>query len=808
MHDRKSAQTNGELRNSEHFYRELLQVLPTALYTTDASGHITFYNEAAVELAGRRPELGSDQWCVSWRLFRPDGSPMAHDECPMAVALKEDQPVRGQELIVERPDGTRVPVLPYPTPLHDMSGKVVGAVNMLIDLTDRQRAEQALLRLNKALARNVKRRTKELAATSAKLDDSERHLQLLVQGVTDYAIFMLDPSGIVVSWNTGAERIKGYRAEEIIGQHFSRFYTEQDRANGVPQRALATALREGRCELEGWRVRKNGEHFWGSVVIDPIHDDAGALVGFAKITRDETERQVAKEKAAESAELARAIIDTALEAFVQIDEHGIVHEWNARAEVVFGWSRVQAVGRDLWDLIVPPAEGNRYRKRLASFLRRDVSQKRGRRLQLQALRQDGAEITVELSATALRRGEHYLVNGFIRDLTEQLAAEAHLHHAQKMEAIGQLTGGVAHDFNNLLMSIIGNLEVLAAKLPERGSYGRYVEAALRAAWRGSGLTEQLLAFSRRQEIHPEIVSIDRLLRGITMLCQKTVGEGIEISVNAEKNLWAARVDQGQFEAALLNLAANARDAMDWSGRLTITAQNVTTRHGTGSDLPAGHHVLISVSDTGCGMDADVLAHAFEPFFTTKEVGRGTGLGLSQVYGFATQCGGTALIESKRGAGTTVRIYLPKADGEVKAERSLEDLAHAPNGTATILVVEDDPDVREMITEVISHLGYRVLVATDGREALSVLQNQSSIDLLFSDVVMPSGMSGIELGRGARRLRPNLNVLLSSGYVGEAAKSELIRSGVSFISKPYRPAELASKLSECLRASAQSNSSGL
>jgi PAS domain S-box-containing protein len=780
-------------------YRELLEALPAAVYTTDAAGRITYYNQAAVDLAGRAPESGNDQWCVSWRLFRPDGAPLPHDECPMALALKENRPVRGEELVVERPDGARVPVMPYPTPLHDRAGNLVGAVNMLVDLTDRKQADDALRQLNGVLARRVAQSTADLKQASVRLDESEQRFRMLVEGVTDYAIFMLDPAGIVTSWNAGAERIKGYSADEILGRHFSCFYPAEDRSRDLPRRALEISREEGRCEMEGWRVRKDGRRFWASVVIDPIRDDAGTLIGFAKITRDETERRLAKERLAESAELATGIIDTALDAFVQIDETGTVLEWNTQAEAVFGWSRAEAIGSSIWRLIVAPRESERYRRRLARFLRARGAGIPGRRLQLRAQRSDGAELLVELSITALRRGEGRVVNGFIRDVTEQRALESQLRHAQKMEALGQMTGGVAHDFNNLLMAIIGNLEVLAAKLPERGSYGRYVEAALRAAWRGSGLTEQLLAFSRRQEFHPEVASIERLLRGVTMLCQKTVGEGVEIAVRVAPELWPARIDSGQLEAALLNLAANARDAMDWSGRLTITAENLLTGPKRDLELSGGDYVVVSVADTGCGMDSHVLARAFEPFFTTKEAGKGTGLGLSQVYGFAKQCGGAVAIESKKGAGTTVRLYLPRADGVAKPERIVRDLAGAQPGSATILVVEDDEDVREMIIEVVSHLGYRVLAATDGREALSVLEEDATVDLLFSDVVMPSGLSGIELGRGARRLRPELSVLLSSGYVGEGARSELVRSGFSFIPKPYRPTELAAKLSECLRA---------
>jgi PAS domain S-box-containing protein len=286
---------SGGWPHDQQFYRELLQALPAAIYTTDAAGWISFYNEPAVELAGRRPELGSDRWCVSWRLYWPDGTPMAHDECPMAVALREDGPIRGREIIAERPDGTRVAVLPYPTPLHDASGKLVGAVNMLVDISDRKRIENTLRRLNVALTERVEEHAQQLEETAAKLDRTERDFRMLVHSVTDYAIYMLDPEGFITSWNAGAERIKGYREDEIIGQHFSRFYTEKDRASGLPERALATTAREGKYEAEAWRVRKNGERFWASVLIDPIRDDTGELVGFAKVTRDITERRQTQE---------------------------------------------------------------------------------------------------------------------------------------------------------------------------------------------------------------------------------------------------------------------------------------------------------------------------------------------------------------------------------------------------------------------------------------------------------------------------------------------------------------------------------
>ena len=252
----------------EQSYLHLLEALPVAIYTTDAAGKITYCNQAAVDFAGRRPKLGSDEWCVTWRLFRPDGTPLPHHECPMAVALRERRPVRGQEVIVERPDGTRIHTMPYPTPLFDSDGRLVGAVNLLMDITGQKRSEAAAWKMKALLEKRVERGTQVLADTAGKLKESEETFRLLVQNVTDYAIFMLDPDGYVANWNLGAERIKGYTRDEIVGQHFSRFYTEEDQMAGVPQQVLATARGDGRFEQESWRVRKDGSRFWANVVID------------------------------------------------------------------------------------------------------------------------------------------------------------------------------------------------------------------------------------------------------------------------------------------------------------------------------------------------------------------------------------------------------------------------------------------------------------------------------------------------------------------------------------------------------------
>ena len=298
--------------------RELFDALPAAIYTTDAAGRITFFNQAAVEFSGRTPEIGSDQWCVTWRLYWPDGRPMAHDECPMARALKEDCPIRGGEAIAERPDGTRVPFMAYPTPLHDASGRLIGAVNMLVDITSAKEADEARSRLNETLERRVEERTRQLTETLTKLRESECRFRLFVGSVTDYAIYLLDTDGVITNWNAGAESIKGYRAAEIIGQHFSVFYSPKDRQDGLPERALMTAAQEGRFEAEGWRIRKDGSRFWANVVIDAVRDDTGELIGFAKVTRDMTERRAVDDQLRQSQKM---------EAVGQLT-NGVAHDFN------------------------------------------------------------------------------------------------------------------------------------------------------------------------------------------------------------------------------------------------------------------------------------------------------------------------------------------------------------------------------------------------------------------------------------------------------------------------------------------------
>jgi PAS domain S-box-containing protein len=519
--------------------------------------------------------------------------------------------------------------------------------------------------------------TSESRQADALAKETERQFRILVQGVADYAIIMLDPAGRIASWNPGAERIKGYRLEEILGEHFSKFYTEEDRAAGVPARALATAALSGKYESEGWRVRKDGTRFWTNAVIDAIRGPDGSLLGFAKVTRDVTERRQAQ----------------------------------------------------------------------------------------QALEE---------------------------------AREA-LFQSQKMEAIGQLTGGVAHDFNNMLAGIIGAMELLRRRL-RVGRYAeteRYVEAAIGAANRAAALTARLLAFGRRQSLDVKPLEVNAIVSSMVELLRRTMGERIQVETRLRPDLWSALTDANQAENALLNLAINARDAMPDGGKLTITSDNVCLDRAQArafGDLAPGDYVVLQVTDTGKGMSPDILSKAFEPFFTTKPLGQGTGLGLSMIYGFAKQIGGHVRMTSEVDRGTSVFLYLPRSRVAGSEDPAI-DGAEVPQGAGeTVLVVEDDQAVRMLVAEILAELGYGAIEVNDAKCALPVLAGPQRIDLLITDVGLPGAMNGRQLAEEARRLRPGLKTLFVTGYAeGAASRGRFLEPGMDLIPKPFTLETLASKI---------------
>jgi PAS domain S-box-containing protein len=632
--------------------------------------------------------------------------------------------------------------------------------------------------------------------------NAQRRAQLLIERVADYAIYMLNPDGTVASWNAGARRFKGYTEEEILGQHFSCFYTEQDRAAGVPAHALKTALEKGRFEAEGWRVRKDGTRFWASVVIDPIYDDAGQLFGFAKITRDITDRKLAREELRRSEEQFRLLVESVVDyAIYMLSPEGVVTTWNAGARKIKGYTADEIIGSHFSRFYT---EEDRRRGMPDRIL--DQVRQHGR-VEAEGLRvrKDGSTFRANVVIDAIHDADGKLV-GFAkitRDITQRTqleeAREA-LQHSQRLEAVGKLTGGVAHDFNNILQVIGGSLQLLSGAVAGIPAAQRHLGMAMSAVDRGGKLSAQLLAFARRQPLQPVVLNAGRIVRGLEDMVQRAVGESIEVETAVSASLWNSLIDPHQLENVVLNLAINARDAMPHGGKLTIELSNTMlddTYVSAAHEVPPGQYVLLAISDTGTGMAPEVLARAVEPFFTTKGEGQGTGLGLSMAFGFVKQSGGHFRIYSEVGHGTTIKAYFPRS---FEAEQALPEPAasDASGGSETILVVEDDLNVQATVVGMLTELGYHVLRADNAEMALAVLRAGVRCDLLFTDVVMPGKIKSTEMARQARALLPKLKVLYTSGYTQNAIiHGGRLDPGVELLSKPYRREKLAAKVRQML-----------
>jgi PAS domain S-box-containing protein len=627
--------------------------------------------------------------------------------------------------------------------------------------------------------------------------------ELLIQGVIDYAICMLDPTGLVLSWNPGAEKIKGYTADEIIGQHFSRFYTTEEREAGVPGRALKTAAESGRFTAEAWRCRKDGTQFWAMVVIDPIYDK-GRLIGFAKITRDMTEQRQAQLRALESERRFRLLVQGVTDyAIYMLSPEGRVTNWNAGAERIKGYRQDDIVGEHFSRFYTPEDVQANLPAKALEMARRDG------RYEAEGWRQrrDGSRFWAGVVIDPIYdEGELVGFAKITRDLTERQEAQTRLFQSQKMEAVGQLTGGLAHDFNNLLTGISGSLELLKVRLAQGriSDLERYITAAQGASSRAAALTHRLLAFARRQTLDPKPTAPNALITNIQDMIQRTVGPEIKVKTQFAQCVWPILCDPNQLENAILNLCINGRDAMPNGGRITIETANASLdpRGAKEYDLQPGQYVAICVTDSGTGMPPDVVARAFDPFFTTKPTGHGTGLGLSMIYGFARQSGGQVRIHSEVDVGTTVRIYLPRHHGEPERETPEVPLTEAPRAEAgeTVLIVDDEPTVRMLVTEVLAELGYAAIEAADGVSGLKVLQSDVRIDLLITDVGLPGGLNGRQMADAARDRRPELRVLFITGYAESAMlDNDRLEKGMHVLTKPFAMDVLGSRIKSIINA---------
>lgn len=602
----------------------------------------------------------------------------------------------------------------------------------------------------------------------------------------------------ILEVNDAAAALYGYSLEEFRALRITDLRHEED----VP--ALKAYLKNRPPGLKGagdWRhVTKDGRTI--DVEVASYYLEFRQRPAALVVARDITESKRAKQALSESESVARSVLDTALDAYIRMDREGWITEWNLMAERTFGWTRDDAIGCRLADIIVPPGQREAHRHGLAHYVATGEGPILNRRIEVHALRRDGTEFPVELTIQTVetRHGQEF--SAFLRDLTEKKGAEAQLRQAQKMEAVGQLTGGIAHDFNNLLTVVIGNLELAGTDDRDDSDRAELTAQALAAAERGAALTHQLLAFSRQQALNPVRTDLNRMIKGMIGLLRRTLGEHIEVDVRLADDLWPELADKAQVESALLNLAINSRDAMPDGGKLTIETGNISIDEeyaGSHTEVEPGDYVMLAVSDTGTGMAPDVAERACDPFFTTKEAGRGSGLGLSMIYGFAKQSRGHLKIYSEIGHGTTIKLYLPRAATAAVEEPVPGEPAGEAGGSETILVVEDDDAVRRLVVNNLRGLGYRVLEAADGEQAAALLHGAEPIDLMFTDVVLPGGVTGRQLAEEARAQRPELRILFTSGYTQNSIVHQgKLDTGVQLLSKPYHRDDLDRKIREVLR----------
>jgi PAS domain S-box-containing protein len=683
------------LRLQEQNLRAMFSRAAVGVAQLEVGGSFRLVNNRYCELV-RRPATELLQMQLQ-QLSEPEDLPELVDQLARAIKSGEATTVESRFLL---PDGTHAWVRHNVAAIVDRDGAVRHLVAMAEDVTARRLAEADLKRAHDELELAIHERTATLkkatevlhaeieqrkrVEAALKLDIAERRktqdeltqsewrFRLFIQGVTDYAIFMLDHDGCITDWNLGAQRIHQYTAAEIVGQHFSRFYTEEEQKRGEPARALQVAAYEGKYVVEGWRTRRDDSQFWASVLIEAIRDEVGTLVGFAQITRDITERREAQ------ASLERA--------------------------------------------------------------------------------------------------------------QEQLA------QSQKMEALGQLTGSIAHDFNNLLMIVSGHAQLLRRRLSDP-KHLQAIEAVNSAANRGESLTRQLLAFSRRQPINPVVVDLKERIDAVHEMLVGSLRGNVQLMRDIPAEVWPVEVDIAELELALVNITVNARDAMPGGGSITLSARNVTLKKSHGVDQLEGDFVALAMTDTGVGIAPDVLPRIFEPFFTTKALGKGTGLGLAQVYGFSHQSGGTVVATSTVGVGTAITIYLPRKPAAAPV-KNVEAPSVQPTGPGqgTVLVVEDNAEVADVTASLVEQLGYRTLRADNASDVLNRLQRGERVDLVFSDVVMPGGMNGIALAQEISNHYPHIPVLLTSGY------SDVVQTASSrftILRKPFQLAALDKSIREAL-----------
>jgi two-component system cell cycle sensor histidine kinase/response regulator CckA len=751
-----------QLQHSESKFRLFLEAAPCAMLVTDADGKIILVNaRTEMQFGYTREELLGQ----SVDMLLPSRFRRAHLQQRMSYAEHPNIPLAApREVLGIRKDGTEFPLEISLNPLQTEFGQLVLAA--ISDITERRKMEDALR-------------------------DSEERSRLMIEGIRDYAIFMLDPRGHVVNWNTGAERMYGYTAGEIVGEHFTVFCPAESASAGEPADALAIAEVAGQAQEDCLRVRKDGSEFWAHVVTTIVEDRNGRILGFCRVTRDLTDLKHAQDALRQSREYYRNILENAFEGVAILDDRGAIRYENSAGVRIIGYTSEELIGTSVFDF-VHPEDAPDAAETLSQILQ-NPDQPLVNEFRVQ--HKNGSWRVLEV------RGMNHLANSSVRgvvinfrDVTERKESERaiqqrdqQLRQSQKLEAVGELAGGVAHEFNNLLQAISGYANFAIEGLAPHDQRYQDLQQVVRAAQRATDLTRGLLSFSRRQPIKSASVDPNALITDLLKMLRPLIGEHIELRFDVGEMVPAIDADATLVQQMLLNLCLNARDAMPAGGQLFLKAESLDLHDSyceCHADIRPGQYVMISVADTGCGMSPEVKQHVFEPFFTTKEVGEGTGLGLAMVYGVVKQHAGAIHVYSEPGHGTTIKVYFPVPHKRPQQTNHDDELPIC-GGTETILIAEDEPMVRDLAARILDEAGYKTLTAADGEEAIRVYEsNADSIDLALLDVVMPKRF-GREVYAAIRTLNPATKVIFCSGYEPDTNCDGFISTaGLELIQKPF------------------------